>query len=173
MVGDDNDGGALRQLQPCGPPCWGPVQWLALHQMLRGYPEQPSDAKRTALAAYVTALADVLPCESCSGHWRALLAQSPVDTSSRTAALKWSIDAHNTVNKRLGKPVLSYDDAARALAGAGLGSGVSPSPGMAGSGSNQPLWPWIAAVCVLGVAVIVLVVIVAVRRPRISYIRRR
>lgn len=97
-----------------GPLCWGPNQWLALHQMLRGYPRtDPSPAKQRALRQYVAAMADVMPCSICSDHWRKLA--PTVKTGSRLEALKWSIDAHNTVNKRLGKPVYTYAQAVKLL----------------------------------------------------------
>ena len=97
-----------------GPMCWGPAQWTALHQMLRGYPRQAaSPEKQRALRQYVEALADLLPCSICATHWRQLA--GTVDTADRFHALKWSIDAHNTVNARLGKPVLSYADAVKTL----------------------------------------------------------
>lgn len=97
---------ASRQLTPSGPMCWGPPQWIALHQMLRGYPDKPSPVAQTALKAYVIAMAGVIPCSVCSQHWSELA--PTVKTGSRYEALKWSIDAHNTVNQRLGKPVYSY-----------------------------------------------------------------
>ena len=102
--------GAYGEFYPTGPMCWGPVQWTAMHQMARGFPRQnPSEAKQAAVKAYMTALADVLPCSICSTHWRAIA--PTVDTSSRNAFLKWTIDVHNSVNKRTHKPVLSYRDA--------------------------------------------------------------
>lgn len=97
-----------------GPSCWGPVQWMALHQLARGYPRaNPSEAQKAALVSYVTALADLLPCEHCSKHWRALSSSVVGSTGSRYDALKWTIDAHNAVNARLHKKVLSYEEAVR------------------------------------------------------------
>jgi hypothetical protein len=97
-----------------GPACWGPLQWSALHQMLRGYPmENASREKRLALEAYVRALTQLLPCSECGRHWAKLV--DTIDTRNRITALRWSIDAHNAVNARLGKPVLSYAQAVAAL----------------------------------------------------------
>ena len=93
-----------------GPMCWGPVQWIALHQMARGYPlHSPAPEKQAAAKAYVIALADLLPCSICATHWRAIA--PTIDTSSRNAFLKWTIDVHNSVNKRTKKAVLSYREA--------------------------------------------------------------
>jgi hypothetical protein len=105
---DDNDPKVLDTVGICGPPCWGPLQWQALHHMLRGF--KPTPAKTAALVAYVHALSDLLPCSVCGDHWRQL-----AKTLDPQRALQWSIDAHNAVNARLGKPVLSYGQAVRAL----------------------------------------------------------
>lgn len=101
----------MESCPPCGPRCWGPLQWQTLHQLLRGF--EPTPDKRQALEAYVGALVHLLPCDTCAQHWSSL--SRTVDTSSRTAALKWSIDAHNAVNARLGKPVLTYAEAVEAI----------------------------------------------------------
>ena len=105
-----------RELLECRvstPKCWGPVQWLAIHQLLRGYPRNPMPSTQAALKAYLAALAHLIPCSICASHWADIA--PTVDTSSRAAALKWSIDVHNEVNKRLKKPVLSYAEAVATL----------------------------------------------------------
>lgn len=92
-----------------GPLCWGPLQWMSLHQMARGYPQKPSAEKQAAVRAYVIALIDLLPCSICAVHWKAVA--PTVNTESRNAFLRWTIDVHNKVNKRTGKPVLTYPEA--------------------------------------------------------------
>ena len=159
--------------------CWGPVQWMALHQLMRGFPVAPSEARRKGLEQYVTALADVIPCPSCSEHWRDLA--RTVRTDGRVQALKWSIDAHNTVNKRLGKPVYTYAQAARALTAACDGNVFRGMPSVAGGLQTPlPLPPashhgvmWspltiglLTAACVLAVAVVALAVVLGTRKPR-------
>jgi hypothetical protein len=104
----------VGNLSSSGPSCWGPPQWIALHQLLRGYPlENAPQEKQDALKAYVTGLAGIIPCNACAQHWKVLA--ETVQTSDRRAALAWSIDAHNLVNARLGKRVLTYMEAARVL----------------------------------------------------------
>jgi hypothetical protein len=173
-----------------GPLCWGPVQWMALHQLMRGFPVAPSEDRRRGLAQYVTAMADVIPCPSCSEHWRALA--RTVRTDNRLEALKWSIDAHNTVNKRLGKPVYTYAQAASMLNAACAGNvfrGMPAGPGASSTSTLaaqaddvQSLPPathtimWspvtiglLTAACVLAAVVIALAVVVGlgahIRRP--------
>ena len=102
------------EFYPTGPMCWGPVQWAAMHQMARGFPlHNPSPEKQAAVKAYMLALVEVLPCSICATHWKNIA--PTVDTSSRNAFLKWTIDVHNSVNKRTEKTVLSYRDAIEAI----------------------------------------------------------
>lgn len=100
-----------------GPLCWGPLQWMTLHQMARGFPKtNPSKAKQDAAKAYVLALVDLLPCSLCAMHWKDIA--PTVQTDSRHNFLKWTIDVHNAVNKRTNKKVLSYKEAVDAITGA-------------------------------------------------------
>ena len=92
-----------------GPMCWGPLQWMAMHQMARGFPHNPTPEKQAAVKAYMVALVDLLPCSICAMHWGQIAPH--VRTESRNAFLKWTIDVHNKVNKRTGKPVLTYPQA--------------------------------------------------------------
>lgn len=48
---------------------------------------------------------------SCREHFRAVVRKYPPDFSSRGAFFAWSVDAHNVVNQRLGKPSISLEDA--------------------------------------------------------------
>jgi hypothetical protein len=100
---------AETNFYPSGPMCWGPLQWMTLHQMVRGFPDNPSPEKQEALKAYIMALVHLLPCSICATHWKDIA--PTVKTGSKAEALKWSIDVHNAVNKRTGKPELSYRDA--------------------------------------------------------------
>jgi hypothetical protein len=84
----------------------GPSQWTSLHNIARTLTLE----KMGAFKEYVKNMATLLPCGVCSAHFRKLV----VDTLSATTpqeALTWTIDVHNAVNKRLGKPVLSYAQA--------------------------------------------------------------
>lgn len=174
------------QLPATGPACWGPLQWMALHQMLRGYPvSAPSEEKQAALRQYVTAMAEVIPCSKCSSHWKQLA--PTVKTGSRYEALKWSIDAHNTVNKRLHKPVLTYAEAVQDMnsrcannvlqslwtSGNAAAAAAGTKPG---TKSNTPLVIGLAcglvAVGVIAVALLIVFVVMARRRGKVTVSRR-
>jgi hypothetical protein len=51
-----------------------------------------------------------LPCPACRVHFTKVLNENPIpkDAPAEKAFL-WSVDVHNIVNERLGKPKISYD----------------------------------------------------------------
>jgi hypothetical protein len=127
-----------------GPSCWGPLQWMAMHQLLRGYPrENPTPTQRAALVNYMVALGDLMPCPRCAQHWKALAPSVQDATDSRYTALKWSVDVHNAVNARLHKPVLTYAQAVQAMQDMCPGNQwrerASQGPTVAGLGGRLPL----------------------------------
>jgi hypothetical protein len=157
---------AFDTLHAAGPRCWGPLQWRTLHQLLRGYPNEPTPAHETALREYTSALATLLPCSICATHWATLA--PTVQTASRLAAMKWGVDVHNTVNKRLGKPVLTYAEAAdamRAACAATDGAQLSST-----SAKSQPALPYntllvmLVVVAVIAVAAVVVLAVFCGRR---------
>ena len=101
--------GALRdpEFAHVTPEVLGPYVWSAMHHIARGF--QPTPAKRAAFHRWLVDLAVLLPCDVCSRDFGKI---APTVTTSSTAdALRWTIDAHNKVNVKLGKPALSYADA--------------------------------------------------------------
>ena len=88
------------------PDKWGPYYWGALHLAALGCPD--AQVLRTFIECYKT----VLPCISCRNHFTRVLDENPVpDSSDPYAIFKWSVDVHNIVNERLGKPVIGYEQA--------------------------------------------------------------
>jgi len=92
------------------PSKWGPHFWMTLHVACLVC----QDYK--ALAEFVEGYIYVIPCLSCREHFEQVLVDNPVPKADDF--FKWSVDVHNIVNKRLGKPEFSYEDAfANLLAG--------------------------------------------------------
>ncbi len=83
-----------------------------------GYPELWADLHRAALsaptagafAAFLGAFRARVPCGECRSHWSAWVEEHPPGPD----AFAWSVEAHNSVNARLGKPLLPVEQA-RAL----------------------------------------------------------
>jgi hypothetical protein len=49
----------------------------------------------------------------CRRHWKELVEANPPDFASPLAFFQWGVDRHNDVNRRLGKPEVSFDEACR------------------------------------------------------------
>jgi hypothetical protein len=58
---------------------------------------------------FVEGYKEIIPCLSCRDHFEQVLIDNPVPEADDL--FKWSVDVHNIVNKRLGKPEFSYEDA--------------------------------------------------------------
>ena len=96
------------------PTKWGPHFWMALHIACLGC----QDYK--IIAGFVEGYKAVIPCLSCRLHFDSVLTENPVPETGDF--FQWSVDVHNIVNKRLGKPEFSYEEAL-----ANIVSGPAPS----------------------------------------------
>jgi hypothetical protein len=85
------------------PTKWGPHFWMTLHIACLGC----QDYK--IIAGFVEGFKTVIPCLSCRLHFDSVLSENPVPEDGDF--FRWSVDVHNIVNKRLGKPEFSYEDA--------------------------------------------------------------
>ena len=85
------------------PSVYGPHYWGTLH-IAALYGESLEDFK-TLAKSYTT----LLPCKKCRRHYTQVLAEYPVD--SVTLPFEWSVAVHNIVNKRIGKPVMTLEQA--------------------------------------------------------------
>ena len=99
--------------------------WKSLHNIARSYTPSPENA--AALKQYMDSLATLFPCQKCSRHIREAVANMP--TNSKYDVFKWFIDFHNSVNERIGKKVLSYEQAVEAIMDCRGGPPLDP-PGM-------------------------------------------
>jgi len=85
------------------PTKWGPHFWMTLHIACLGC----QDYK--ALSEFVEGYIYIIPCLTCREHFEKVLVENPVPEAGDF--FKWSVDVHNIVNKRLGKPEFSYEEA--------------------------------------------------------------
>lgn len=91
----------------------GPPMWETLHYTAFQCPE-PFAERAPALVGLVRGYVLLLPCAECRGHFAALLDAHPPEIaaqSGRQAFARWTVDAHNAVNARLGKPLVTYEQA--------------------------------------------------------------
>lgn len=88
---------------------WGPLGWMTLHSVAHNYPENPTPTEKQLVAQWLDSFRDCITCPSCQGHFAGMLAQVrtayPDYLDSRRNFLLFTYRAHNTVNRRLDKPV--------------------------------------------------------------------
>jgi hypothetical protein len=91
---------------------WGRYAWYKFHKMALKHPCYPCrrDRKITKHFYYENFL-KYIRCESCKKHYIDLLIEYPIKTASRSDIFAWTVDIHNFVNAKLGKPLISYDEA--------------------------------------------------------------
>jgi len=94
------------------PNYWGPGLWMTLHTMTFDYPENPTEEEKNNYRDFFHSLKYVLPCGVCRQHYAKAIEQTyPIDPAlkNRDTLTRWLVDFHNTVNKRLNKPIVSYE----------------------------------------------------------------
>ena len=90
------------------PAKFGPYYWGVLHLACIG------GIDPAALQALVYMFPAILPCPACGVHFAEVLNATPLpETDDPDVLFKWSVDVHNIVNKRLEKPLLTYEEAYR------------------------------------------------------------
>lgn len=95
---------------PAAPPCppdrdeLGRHSWTLLHSLAAYFPATPSAAQTAAALSFIRTIGDLYPCRHCAEDFRAGLEESPPRASSREELSVWLCEAHNRVNKLLGKP---------------------------------------------------------------------
>lgn len=94
------------------PSVFGPGTWIVTHTLAlvsdRG--ERKRDTRFYKL--YVYRMIHALPCAQCRRHAAQYLKRTPVPKwGSGDSMFAWSVDFHNTVNARLGKPIISLETA--------------------------------------------------------------
>lgn len=92
------------------PETWGPSLWFVMHLVAATYPGHPSPADKERYATFYKSLQHVLPCEGCRKGYATILTSEPTKLTprvfgSRESLFKWTVDVHNRVNAKLGKPV--------------------------------------------------------------------
>lgn len=91
---------------------WGPHAWEYLHTLTFNYPTNPTDKDKQTFISYMDLTSKTLPCTTCRVHFAKLLKKYPTEqyVANRDTLSRWLVMLHNSVNKRLGKPVVKYDN---------------------------------------------------------------
>jgi len=89
---------------------WGPLGWMTLHSISLNYPENPSGEDKSILFSFMRSFAESITCPSCRSHFTNMFAmyksRHPEWANSKFDLFLFIVRAHNTVNKRLDKPII-------------------------------------------------------------------
>jgi hypothetical protein len=88
---------------------WGPLGWMTLHSVAHNYSDTPSKAEKQLVSQWVELFRDTITCPTCQKHFSDMLdlykSTYPYYLDSRTEFILFTYRAHNTVNRRLDKPI--------------------------------------------------------------------
>lgn len=95
------------------PELFGPSFWFTLHNGAATYPNAPTSWIRQSTKQLLISLPILIPCINCREHFFNFVRASNLDAavSSRENLFAYFVNAHNYVNSRYGKPVISLADA--------------------------------------------------------------
>lgn len=88
----------------------GPPLWRVMHIKSFIYPDHPSESDMVEARKYFEiAVPLALECDTCRVHYARML--ESLDVSCKYNLSRWVVDAHNSVNQRLGKQTVEYEQA--------------------------------------------------------------
>jgi hypothetical protein len=89
---------------------WGPMGWVTLHSIAASYPDEPSYQLQQVTSAFLDKFTETITCRFCKDHFAVMLLvyrrNHPEFLDSRRDFFLFTVRAHNTVNKRLDKPII-------------------------------------------------------------------
>lgn len=103
------------------PEVFGPALWFVLHNSAAHYPENASPIMASQMIGFIKGLPAMIPCASCkehaTAHIEANVANLPTICSKRSNLEAFFVEFHNKVNKKLGKPMFTVEQAEKMYRG--------------------------------------------------------
>jgi len=96
------------------PNVFGPAFWFTLHAGAAAYPENPTPWTKNGMKSLLVNFPLLIPCGSpCREHFYAYVKNADLNdvVSTREKLFKFLVDAHNYVNVRYSKPIMTLNDA--------------------------------------------------------------
>lgn len=88
---------------------WGPMGWMTLHSISLLYPENPTADDKQILRTFLNDFAESITCPHCERHFKVMFENYKIKyrdwADSRFNLFMFVARAHNTVNRRLEKPL--------------------------------------------------------------------
>ena len=83
----------------------GRSSWTMLHATAAKYPkDSPTDQQKQDMTKFLTLFSHVYPCTWCAKDFEKYIRENAPKVDNREQLGRWMCEAHNHVNKKLGKP---------------------------------------------------------------------
>ena len=98
---------------PNTPSKFGPPYWFTFHTAALNYPYQANRFAQTHMKNLIYAIPMIVPCVACAEHAKQFIASQDIDDAvlGRQNIFTFFWKFHNYVNKRLGKNIISLENA--------------------------------------------------------------
>jgi FAD-linked sulfhydryl oxidase len=81
----------------------GRSSWTLLHSITASYPISPTPTEQNQVKQFMGLFSKFYPCWVCAEDFQEFMEKSKIRTSSREEFGQWMCEAHNDVNRKLGK----------------------------------------------------------------------
>ncbi|KAF6011587.1 hypothetical protein HII13_002051 [Brettanomyces bruxellensis] len=82
----------------------GRSTWTFLHTVAATYPESATEQQQKEMKAFLETFSKIYPCWFCAKGFRKYIKANEPKVMTQDEFGRWLCDAHNAVNKKLGKP---------------------------------------------------------------------
>ncbi|SCU98973.1 LADA_0H16534g1_1 [Lachancea dasiensis] len=93
------------QVDPPDVELLGRSSWTLLHSIAAKYPKKPNEKQKSEMSQFMTIFSHVYPCWWCAKDFELFIRANAPKVNSRDELGKWVCEAHNDVNRKLGKPI--------------------------------------------------------------------
>ena len=84
--------------------------WTVMHLYSAFVPENPNEIEKEEIKTLITLLGKYFPCKKCSGHFKKMLSENPIEVDTREIFMKYLCKIHNIVNIRINKPTFPCEN---------------------------------------------------------------
>ncbi|TVY62312.1 Mitochondrial FAD-linked sulfhydryl oxidase ERV1, partial [Lachnellula suecica] len=81
----------------------GRSSWTLLHSITATYPEKPTPSEQGNVRQFLGLFGKIYPCWVCAEDFQVFMERNKVRAESREEFGQWMCEAHNDVNRKLGK----------------------------------------------------------------------
>ncbi|CAP49245.1 uncharacterized protein PODANS_5_5710 [Podospora anserina S mat+] len=96
---------AVKKRTDCPPDvvALGRSSWTLLHSIAATYPEKPTPSEQSDVISFMKLFSKLYPCWVCAEDFQEYIERKQIKAGSRDEFGNWLCEAHNGVNKKLGK----------------------------------------------------------------------